>query len=85
MPSTTVCSLWLPGCPVSAGGLDVDDVTGCPVAQACGTCGAAGGGLAVYPVETPVGVCCVTLCGGCVDAGALPRFPVLGGRGARGG
>lgn len=60
---------------MSASGLDVDDVTGCPVAPVCGTCSAAAGDLAVHPVKTPLGVCCTTLCGGCAASGVLPGFP----------
>ena len=54
--------------------LDVDDVTRCPLALLCGTSGCSDGGLEVAAVETAVGVCCVTLCSGCVAARALPRF-----------
>ena len=54
---------------------NVTDVTGCPVAPQCSTCGAAGRNLEVAIVETPVGVRCVTLCTSCVESQAVPRFP----------
>jgi hypothetical protein len=33
------------------------------------------GYLAVASADTPVGVICLTLCGSCAEAGALPRIP----------
>lgn len=63
--------------PVSAGGrvLDVDDVTGCPVASLCSVCGESGPALAVYALDLPVGVSCTTLCSSCVGDGRLPAIP----------
>lgn len=57
----------------SEGGLDVDDVAGCPHAASCAVCGDATR-LAVHTLETPVGVACATLCRPCVIAGRSPGF-----------
>ena len=52
--------------------LDVDDVTGCPRASSCASCGDATR-LVVRTLTTPVGIACATLCRPCA-IGRLPRF-----------
>jgi hypothetical protein len=52
----------------------MDDFTlPCPVADECDACDG-DFELDVYEVETPVGVLCMTLCGGCFDNGRTPRL-----------
>jgi hypothetical protein len=50
---------------------DLDDQSRCPTADTCASCASADG-LAVSTGQTTVGVFCITLCGGCTDAGRLP-------------
>ncbi len=45
----------------------------CPLAEMCEACGASGD-LAVFEADTPVGVVCLTLCGGCADIERTPRL-----------
>lgn len=61
--------------------LDPDDTRRCPLGDACDTCGAVDD-LAVGTGETPLGICCLTLCGSCAEAGDTPSWsiPVAMGR-----
>ncbi|WP_226353749.1 hypothetical protein [Pseudonocardia sp. ICBG601] len=52
--------------------LDVDDTTGCPIANICVGCGQPGDDLAVTTVGTVLGVLCLTLCDVCAAAGIVP-------------
>lgn len=53
--------------------LDPDDTRRCPTGDACDTCGAVDD-LAVGTGETPLGICCLTLCGSCAEAGDTPSW-----------
>lgn len=55
------------------GGVDIDDVSGCPTAAGCESCGIRGD-LGVVTLDTPVGVLCATICGTCVGQAAFPRW-----------
>lgn len=51
--------------------LQVDDTAACPVASSCAGCGARDD-LAVATASNPIGGFCLTLCGACAGAGAVP-------------
>lgn len=53
--------------------IDVDDVSGCPVAERCESCESTND-LDVVTLGTPIGVYCLTLCGGCVQAARFPEW-----------
>jgi hypothetical protein len=54
--------------------MDVNDTSGCPVAEACIECGQTRE-LTVRTVwMEPVGVACVTLCPTCIGENWLPRM-----------
>lgn len=54
--------------------VNLDDTSRCPVAERCASCGSPDD-LDVGTMDLPVGVCCTTLCGRCVEDHLLPRFP----------
>lgn len=47
--------------------VNLDDVTGCPMAEGCECCGTPAG-LSVVILDTPIGIYCVTLCSPCTAA-----------------
>jgi hypothetical protein len=51
--------------------IDLDDVSGCPVARRCESCGQAAE-VDVVTLDTVVGVYCLTVCGTCVAAAEFP-------------
>jgi hypothetical protein len=52
---------------------NLDDTSGCELAETCASCGVAAD-LAVATARVPVGVICLTLCGDCHDDERLPRI-----------
>lgn len=56
---------------------DLDATDNCPLAPSCATCSGSTG-LSVQTISTSVGVCCVTLCRGCTEAGATPGMTLVG-------
>jgi hypothetical protein len=51
---------------------DVDDTTGCPTRERCGSCSGTRD-LAVCTVDTAVGVYCLTLCADCIHGQRVPE------------
>ncbi|GAA3455900.1 hypothetical protein GCM10018962_77340 [Dactylosporangium matsuzakiense] len=57
--------------------VDLLDTRRCPLKPACENCGEDGnatGPLRTVIVDTPVGILCMALCGGCTDAEAMPSM-----------
>jgi Zn ribbon nucleic-acid-binding protein len=57
--------------------VDLDDVSGCPVAPGCESCDT-DTDLAVVTADTPVGVLCCTICPACIEQGTLPVWGLPG-------
>jgi hypothetical protein len=53
--------------------VNIDDTSRCPHVDLCQTCGQRRD-LALSTVQTPLGVCCTTLCRQCTELGLLPRW-----------
>jgi hypothetical protein len=52
--------------------VDLDDVSRCPLAKRCESCGERGD-LELVTIGTPVGVYCFTVCAACVVAARFPK------------
>lgn len=53
-------------------GVNVDFTGNCPVDLRCGSCGAYGAQHRVVPMETSLGVHCLTLCLSCIEKKLVP-------------